>query len=105
MAALGVAVQDTLQRSDRVLGMAGQPRHVSELPRALRALMRGIGALNPNGMQFISYLLFESGFTSDLIELGYRDARMAEDDIRAFLYDRPVGTLDAPGYIKDQMDV
>jgi NTE family protein len=80
-------------------------RHVSELPRALRTLMRGIGALNPNGMQFISYLLFESGFTSDLIELGYRDARMAEDDIRAFLYDRPVGTLDAPGYIKEQMDV
>ncbi len=80
-------------------------RHVNQLPRALRALMRGIGALNPNGMQFISYLLFESGFTSELIDLGYRDARMVEDDIRAFLYDRPVGTLDAPGYIKEQIDV
>jgi NTE family protein len=80
-------------------------RHVTELPRALRMLLRGIGALNRNGMQFISYLLFESGFTNELIELGYRDARAAEDDIRAFLYDRPVGTLDAPGYIKEQMDI
>jgi NTE family protein len=80
-------------------------RHVKELPRALRTLLRGMGALNESGMQFISYLLFESGFTSDLIELGYRDARIAEDEIRAFLYDRPVGTLDAPGYIKEQMDV
>ena len=80
-------------------------RHVHELPRALRALLRGIGAMNRNGMQFISYLLFESGFTSELIELGYRDARAVEDEIRAFLYDRPVGTLDAPIYIKEQMDI
>jgi NTE family protein len=80
-------------------------RHVGELPRALRLLLRGIGALNQNGMQFVSYLLFESGFTRDLIELGYRDARTNEDEIRAFIYDRPVGTLDAPGYIKEQMDI
>jgi len=80
-------------------------RHVGELPRALRILLRGMGALNSKGMQFISYLLFESGFTTDLIELGYRDARVAEDEIRAFLYDQPVGTLDAPSYIREQMDV
>lgn len=80
-------------------------RYVRELPRGMRALLRGIGAMNHSGMQFVSYLLFESGFTSALIDLGYRDARVAEDDIRAFLYDRPVGTLDAPGFIKAQMDV
>ena len=79
-------------------------RHVRELPRPLRALLRGIGGLNPNGMQFVSYLLFESGFTSELIDLGYRDARMVQEDLRAFLYDRPVGTLDAPGYIKAQIE-
>lgn len=110
--------QKTIERSGRVLREVDTmlivpsedireiaARHVGELPWALRTLMRGIGALNNKGMQFISYLLFESGFTSELIELGYRDARAVEDDIRAFLYDRPVGTLDAPGYIKDQMDV
>lgn len=80
-------------------------RHVGELPRALRILLRGMGALNTNGMQFISYLLFESGFTSDLIDLGYRDARVAEDEIRAFLYDQPVGSLDAPGHIREHMDI
>jgi NTE family protein len=71
----------------------------------LRALLRGIGGLNASGMQFISYLLFESGFTSELIQLGYRDAKKVEDHLRAFLYDEPFGTLDAPGYIRTQIDV
>jgi NTE family protein len=80
-------------------------RHVHEMPGPLRALLGGVGGLNRSGMQFVSYLLFESGFTSELIELGYRDARTIEDDLRAFLYDRPVGTLDAPMFIKEQLDV
>lgn len=80
-------------------------RHAAELPGPLRALLGGIGGLNSSGMQFISYLLFESGFTSELIELGYRDALRIEDDLRAFVYDQPIGTLDAPGYIREKIDV
>ena len=79
-------------------------RHFQELPRSLRLLLRGLGAINPNGMQFVSYLLFESGFTSELIELGYRDAKREEEDIRAFIFDQPVGSLDAPGFIKEQIE-
>src|SRR5690606_24007866 len=71
-------------------------RHVNELPRAVRVLLRGLGAMNRRGMQLASYLLFESGFTQELIAMGYRDAMEMEEDLRAFLFDQPMDTLDAP---------
>jgi len=75
-------------------------RHAAELPRALRLLLRGIGAMNRDGMQLVSYLLFESGFTRELIDMGYRDALTMEADLRAFLFDEPIETLDAPLHMK-----
>jgi NTE family protein len=33
----------------------------------------------------LSYLLFERGFTRELIALGYEDTRARADEIRAFL--------------------
>ncbi len=62
-------------------------RHVDELPRGVRLLLRGLGASNKEGLQLISYLLFESGFTRELIDMGYRDALEMEDDLRAFMFD------------------
>jgi NTE family protein len=76
-------------------------RHVDELPRALRLLLRGLGAMNRRGMQLISYLLFESGFTRELIDLGFHDAMERESEIRVFLSDAPMDTLDAPQHIKE----
>ncbi|HME41268.1 MAG TPA: patatin-like phospholipase family protein [Steroidobacteraceae bacterium] len=64
-------------------------RHSRELPRSLRALMRALGANsaanNAASTLLLSYLLFERGFTRELIALGYEDARARADEIRAFL--------------------
>jgi NTE family protein len=60
-------------------------RHVRELPRSLRALLRALGGNNPASNLLLSYLLFERGFTRELIALGYQDARARADEIRAFL--------------------
>jgi len=60
-------------------------RHVGELPWPVRLLLGGMGALNKGGTQLLSYLLFESGFTRELIDLGYRDAMNNKDDLLAFM--------------------
>ena len=60
-------------------------RHQHELPRSLRVLMRTMGAGNSGGTHLLSYLLFERGFTRELIALGYRDACARADELRAFL--------------------
>jgi len=60
-------------------------RHVHELPRPVRVLMRGLGALNYGGRQLMSYLLFESGYTQELIRLGYEDGMDRRTELQAFL--------------------
>jgi NTE family protein len=79
-------------------------RHVHQLPRGLRLLLRGLGAMNRDGMQLISYLLFESGFTRELIQMGYRDALEQEADLRAFIFDQSMDTLDAPIHLKAELE-
>ncbi len=68
-------------------------RHAHELPLAVRLLLGGLGARSQGGQQLISYLLFESGYTRELIDMGYRDGMEMEDDLRAFLFDQPTDTL------------
>jgi NTE family protein len=60
-------------------------RHARELPQSLRAMMRIMGASNAASTMLLSYLLFERGFTRELIALGVQDARARADEIRAFL--------------------
>lgn len=60
-------------------------RHVRSLPRSLRVLLRSMGALNSSGGELMSYLMFESSFTRDLIELGYQDAMAQSGKLVDFL--------------------
>jgi NTE family protein len=60
-------------------------RHVDELPRALRTLLRALGAHNAPNSLLLSYLLFERGFTREMIEMGYQDAKTRAGEIRDFL--------------------
>ncbi len=79
-------------------------RYIGELPRAVRMLLQGVGAYGRGGMQLTSYLLFESGFTRELIAMGYRDAMAMKDDLTAFLLDEPIERLDAPQYLKERLE-
>ncbi len=60
-------------------------RHVASLPRSLRILLRTVGAGGAAGMQLMSYLMFESGFTRELIALGAADAGARAGELLAFL--------------------
>ena len=56
-------------------------KHIGSAPASIRALLRGMGALNRTGRPLISYLLFEGLFCRELIELGYQDGMRERDSI------------------------
>jgi NTE family protein len=60
-------------------------RHVRSLPWPVRAMLRGIGAMNRKGSALSSYLLFESDYTRALIDLGHRDTHARAEEVLRFL--------------------
>ncbi len=60
-------------------------RFLRDLPWTIRFLLRGIGAMNRNGSNLASYLLFERGFCSALINMGYGDTMARRTEVIEFL--------------------
>ena len=79
---LKVLVINPSQRFDHLAA-----RHAKSLPWPVRALLRGIGAMNRNGGALTSYLLFEPPFTQALIDMGYGDTIARKEEVRTFLGD------------------
>lgn len=66
--------------------------HAAALPRPVRQVLAGLGAMRSGG-PLASYLLFEPAFVRALIELGEHDAYARKADLLAFLH----GTRVLPG--------
>jgi NTE family protein len=100
----------SLRRIDSMVVLPSQDirdvaeRHARELPLPLRFLLKGLGATSRDGRQLVSYLLFESGFTRDLIDLGYKDGVQRRDELEAFLFDETIDPLEAPPYLRADLE-
>jgi NTE family protein len=75
-----VLVISPSQRLDEIAS-----RHVGSLPLPVRALLRGVGATDARGAALASYLLFESSYTRELIDLGVADTMARKAEVIGFL--------------------
>ena len=70
----------------QILQLAG--RHQARLPLPVRTLLRGVGVTGQGreaqGATLASYLLFEAGYTRELMALGEADADLLRQQVLEF---------------------
>lgn len=59
-------------------------RHAGELPAGARRMLASLGGLDIAGSGLLAQLLFAAAYTSELIELGYRDALARRGELAQF---------------------
>ncbi|HEX6364288.1 MAG TPA: patatin-like phospholipase family protein, partial [Albitalea sp.] len=68
-------------------------KHLHRLPAPVRALLRGVGVSghgdDARGAALASYLLFEAGYTRELLALGRADTFARRDEVMAFFGWKP----------------
>jgi len=72
------------------------------MPYLIQYFVNGLGRDAASCSDLMSYLLFTSKYTRELIELGYRDADERIDEIEDYLFsnddDKPVATGPSRSY-------
>ncbi|MGS0694717.1 patatin-like phospholipase family protein [Shewanella sp. 0m-4] len=59
-------------------------RYFQDMPFAIKTMLKILGINEHSDSSIVSYLLFEQGYCSALIELGYEDAMCQIDEIKQF---------------------
>jgi len=77
--------------------------HRRDLPVPVRMLLRGISGRRSSENRLLSYLLFEQGYTQELIELGYQDALRVKDQLLTFVTGQDVPRLFAPSWVRKDL--
>jgi NTE family protein len=60
-------------------------KHMPNLPWTIRFMLRSVGAMRRGGANLASYLLFETNYCRELIELGYNDTMKRREEVEAFV--------------------
>ncbi len=78
-------------------------KHLAQMPRPTRMLLRGLRGRSKSEDRLLSFLLFERAYTRELIKLGYNDAMKVKDQLMNFVCGRPVPRLFAPSWVKKDL--